>query len=72
MILASTAGPEFVHYAVKHIHFLLHHTSGCTFNAEMTLDLEVNEVEVKGSARLASVIWSTARSEGGYVSRHST
>ena len=27
---ASTAGPKFVHYAVKHIHFLLHHTSGCT------------------------------------------
>ena len=28
---ASTAGPKFVHYAVKHVHFVLHHTSGCTF-----------------------------------------
>ena len=24
-------GRNFVDYAVKHIHFLLHHTSGCTF-----------------------------------------
>jgi hypothetical protein len=24
-------GPKFAHYAVKHIHFLLHHTSGRTF-----------------------------------------
>jgi hypothetical protein len=29
-------------------------------NAEMTLDLEVNEVEVKGLTSLASVTWSTA------------
>ena len=28
---ASTAGPKFVHYAVKHIHFLLHRTFGCIF-----------------------------------------
>jgi hypothetical protein len=30
-------------------------------NAEMTLDLEVNEVEVKGLTSLASVTWSTAK-----------
>jgi len=53
----STAGPKFVPYAAKHS--LLHHASGCTPNAEMTLDLEVNEVEVKVLTSLASIAWST-------------
>ena len=57
-LIASTAGPKFVHYAVKHIHkpyFWLHLP-----NAEMTLDLEANEVEVKVLTSLASVTQSTA------------
>ena len=48
-------GRKSVHYVVKQIHFL-HHTSGLYLpNAEMTLDLEANEVEVKVLTSLASV-----------------
>src|SRR5947207_2277327 len=48
-------GRKSVHYVVKQIHFL-HHTSGLYLpNAEITLDLEVNEVEVKVLTSLASV-----------------
>jgi hypothetical protein len=47
------AGPKFVHYTVKYIHFL--HFRLYLPNAEITLDLEVNEVEVKVLTSLASV-----------------
>ena len=53
--IASTTGPKFIHYVVKHIHFLLHRTS------EMTLDLEANEVEVKVLTSHASVAERTGR-----------
>ena len=52
-MIASTAGPKFVYYAVKHIHFLPFRLY--IPNEEMTLDLEVNEVEVKVLRSLASV-----------------
>ena len=63
MLLASTAGPKFVHYAVKDIHFLL---LVVTFpNAEMTLGLEANEVEAKVLTSLASVTGSTGFADIG-------
>jgi hypothetical protein len=49
-------GRNLSHYAVKHS--LLHRTSGCTPNAEMTLDLEV-----KVLTSLASVTWSTGANQ---------
>jgi hypothetical protein len=52
----QTAGPKFVHYAVKHIHFLTtSHFRLYLPNVEMTLDLEV-----KALTSLASVTWITA------------
>jgi len=57
MLLASTAGPKFVHYAVKEIHFLL---LVVPFpNAEMSLGIEVNEADAKVLTSLASATGST-------------
>jgi len=60
-----TARPKFVRYAVKHSFSIIRYFRLHFPNAEITLDLEVNEVEVKGLTSLASVTWIT----GGEVAR---
>jgi hypothetical protein len=59
-VISFNSGPKFVYYAVKYIHFLTTtHFRLYLANAEMTLDLEVNEAEVKVLTSLASVTWVT-------------
>jgi hypothetical protein len=59
--IASTAKTEIVYYAnIIHLISITPRFRMRLPNAEKTSALEVNEVEVKGSARLTSAIWSTA------------